>query len=192
MREITGFRESLLVRQNNQLPRLPVEAYRGRAYVFWTYTFEGRATGWLDEGFHRDFRELLLHVQSRYQLSCPVYTCMPDHFHFIWIGLSESSDQQRASTFLRKKLNERLTPLRLQRQPHEHVLREEERVRNVFADTVRYIRLNPQRAGLISEDATWPYAGAILPGYPNLNLGTDCFWTTFWKCHHAAESWLDS
>ena len=179
------------MQQKAQLPRLPPQFYRGHAYVFWTYTLEKRATGWLDKDFHRDFRELLLHTQSRYQLSCPIYICMPDHFHFIWIGLSESSDQLLASKFLRKLLNERLAPLRLQRQPHDHVLREDERVRDVFADTVRYIRLNPQRAGLIAEEATWPYAGAIIPGYPELYFGTDRFWPTFWKCHQAADCWLE-
>jgi len=179
------------VNKKSQLPRLLPEAYRGRAYVFWTHTLEDRATGWLDESFHRDFRELLLHAQSRYWLSCPLYTCMPDHFHLIWIGLSESSDQLLASKFLRKQLNERLAPLRLQRQPYDHVLREEERAESAFADTMRYIRLNPERARLIDEGSNWPYAGAIIPGYPNLNFGTEDFWPTFWKCHHAAGRWFE-
>ncbi|MFP4068905.1 MAG: hypothetical protein ACLFVC_01865 [Opitutales bacterium] len=174
-----------------QLPRLAPEAYRGHAYIFWTYTLENRAKGWLDESFHRDFRELMLHAQSRYRLSCPIYTCMPDHIHFIWIGLGTSSDQRLASTFLRKQLNDRLSPLRLQRQPHDHILREDERTRDTFADTVRYIRLNPQRAGLTTESSPWPYAGALLPGYPTLDFGTDRFWPTFWKCHQAAQRWLD-
>ncbi|MFO8026569.1 MAG: hypothetical protein R6U56_02765, partial [Opitutales bacterium] len=90
-----------------------------------------------------------------------------------------------------KQLNERLAPLRLQRQPYDHVLREEERERDAFAETVRYIRLNPERAGLILGGAAWPYAGAIIPGYPNLNYGTEAFWSTFWKCHQAAERWFE-
>ena len=179
------------MRHKGQLPRLNPKAYQGRAYVFWTYTLEDRATGWLDELFHRDFRELLLHAQCRYRLSCPIFTLMPDHVHLIWIGLSELSDQLLASKFLRKQLNECLAPLRLQRQAYDHVLREDERSRDVFADTVRYIRLNPERAGLIPEGAAWLYSGAIIPGYPNLNFGTEEFWSTFWKCHQAAERWFE-
>lgn len=179
-----------MVNPKRQLPRLNPEAYRGRAYVFWTHAMEGRATGWLDESFHAAFRELLLHALSRYRLSCPIYVCMPDHLHFLWIGLARGSDQLTASSFLRKQLNERLAPVRLQRQPHDHVLRKEERDQDRFADTVRYIRLNPERAGLVAESDDWPCAGALIPGYPDLKFGTEAFWPTFWKCHHAAENWF--
>ena len=65
----------------SKLPRLSREWYRGRAAVFWTHTMEDRATGWLDAGFHGQFREVLLHVCARYAVACPAYVLMPDHWH---------------------------------------------------------------------------------------------------------------
>ena len=175
-----------------QLPRLDPAFYRGPAYVFWTYTLDGRATGWLNRRFYYEFRELMLHAQSRYMLSCPVFVLMPDHLHFVWIGVTPDSDQLRASSFLRKQLNFLFAPLKLQRQPHDHVLTEDERVRDHFVDTVGYIRLNPERANLVERAADWPYAGALIPGYPDLKSETVAFWPTFWKCHLAYAAWLGS
>ena len=120
--------------QKSLLPRMPKEHYRGMAHVFWTYTVEGRATGWLDPDWHRDFREGLLHTLARYKLCCPIYMLMPDHIHFIWIGCAQESDQLTASSFFRRYLNARLAPARLQRQAHDHILREKERERQRFAE----------------------------------------------------------
>src|SRR5205823_847936 len=39
------------------LPRLAPEAYRGHAVVHWTLTLANRATGWLTDQFHQQFRE---------------------------------------------------------------------------------------------------------------------------------------
>lgn len=171
-----------------QLPRLDPERYRGYAHVFWTYTMEARATGWLSVGFHHAFRELLLHSQSRYRISCPIYVLMPDHMHFIWIGASLHSDQLKASTFLRKQLNAYFRPVRLQRQPHDHVLKEEERARGRFVDAVDYVRKNPERAALVEAASKWQYQGAIIPGYPDLKYGTEDFWDRFWRSHHAYQA----
>jgi hypothetical protein len=69
-----------------------------------TLTLERRATGWLDEKFHRHFRELLLHAAAREGLFCPVYGLMPDHLHLLWTGLRIGSDQRNAMKFRRKHL----------------------------------------------------------------------------------------
>lgn len=189
-RERTNPSPAISMRFRSQLPRLQPESYRGQVYVFWTYTIEQRASGWLDRGRHVDFREVHLHTLARFRLSCPVYVLMPDHLHFIWIGAHERSDQPLASTFIRKLLNQLLRPHRLQRQPHDHVLREEERRADRFADTVGYIRRNPERAGLVEAAADRAYQGATIPGYPNLGFGTEAYWETFWKCHNAYQASL--
>jgi REP element-mobilizing transposase RayT len=169
----------------SQLPRLPKDYYRGPAYVFWTYTIEGKVSGWLDPAFHTHFREVLLHCLARYCLACPVYVLMPDHMHFIWVGASSESDQLIASTFFRKVLNKRLSPVSFQRQAHDHVLRENEREIGRFADTADYIRQNPVRAGLVSEPKDWEYAGAMIPGYPDLAWNKPIFQERFWKSYQA-------
>ena len=42
---------------------------------------------------------------------------------------------------------------------------------------------NPVRAQLVQDAKEWMFAGAIVPGYPNLNPGADDFWETFWKLY---------
>ena len=77
----------------DHLPRLDPSSYRGTAWVHWTMTMHDRARGWLDDSMHRQVRELLLHTSSRYFLHCAGYCLMPDHAHFLWMGLWDGSDQ---------------------------------------------------------------------------------------------------
>lgn len=81
------------------LPRLAAGHYRGRAIVLWTHTVAKRATGWLDDRFHAAFREIMLHAAVREQLLCPVYTLMPDHARWVWMGVAEGSDQRSQLAF---------------------------------------------------------------------------------------------
>ena len=55
------------------LPRLQPEFYQGDAAVHWTLTVFDRGVGWLNDSFHSQFRELLLHVAAREGLLCPTY-----------------------------------------------------------------------------------------------------------------------
>lgn len=87
-----------------KLPRLKRHNYTGHAVVFWTLTLENRSRGWLTHNFHSKFREMMLHVAAREQLFCPVYCLMPDHIHFVWMGLRITSDQLNAIKFLRTQL----------------------------------------------------------------------------------------
>jgi len=147
---------------------------------------ENRANDWLLPEFHAAFRELMLHTAVREQLLCPIYTLMPDHAHVIWMGTSSESDQRNASVFLRKHLEPKLAPRRWQRQPHDHVLRDEERKRGAFAATCHYIAENPVRAGLVKDAAAWNYTGCVVPGYPDLHPLKDDFWEKFWRFYTAA------
>jgi len=165
------------------LPRLPREYYQGDAVVHWTLTVFDRATGWLTPNFHHQFRELMLHSSAREHLVCPVYCLMPDHIHLIWMGLSRDSDQINGMAFLRTYLEPELAPAKFQPQPHDSVLREEERKRNAFAQTCFYVTANPVRANLMTERDTWPFSGCIIPGYPKLNPPNENFWPTFWRIY---------
>lgn len=132
-------------------------------------------------------RELLLHTSSRHFLHCAAYCLMPDHAHFLWMGLWDGSDQLLASKFLRKHWNAALKPrgARLQPQAYDHVLREDERRPEAFEDTVIYVFNNPERAGLVGKWNDWPYLGTILPGYPDLpSAGFGDFWPRLWKIHN--------
>ena len=57
---------------------------------------------------------------------------MPDHIHLIWMGLEFDSDQLNGMSFLRRYLEPMLSPDKFQPQPHDHVLKQEERKRNAF------------------------------------------------------------
>lgn len=167
------------------LIRLDPANYRGRSYVHWSMTVQGRAVGWLDPLHHAMMRELMTHALSRFKLICPAYCLMPDHGHFLWIGWSESSDQKKAVALLREGWSAALrrSGRELQKQPYDHVLRREECARGTFSTVAYYVLENPQRAGLVACWQSYPFLGAMVPGYPRLDPRDEDFWEKFWRIH---------
>ncbi|WP_425398407.1 hypothetical protein [Aeoliella sp.] len=169
------------------LRRLPAGYYQGHAYVHWSLTIQGRRQGWLKPIFYYRFRELLTHTAFRYQICCPIFCCMPDHFHLLWIGFADDSDQRVAMRYFRRQLNATLKALgfELQSQGHDHVLTEEERERDAFETVVEYIARNPERAGLVEVDKfnVYPYSSCLLPGYPEIKPFVEDYWPTFWRVY---------
>lgn len=86
----------------DELRRLERPWYRGTAWVHWTMGIDGRERGWLTQSYHAALREVLIHICARYHLICPAYCLMPDHGHFLLMGLSDSTDQQVAVKFFRR------------------------------------------------------------------------------------------
>jgi putative transposase len=173
--------------KTSHLPRLDACNYLGCAWVHWTMTLKDRATGWLDSVMHRDVRELLLHTLARHHLHCAAYCLMPDHAHFVWMGLGARSDQLAAARFFRRHWNEKLRArgVTLQTQAYDHVLRVDERQPNAFEDAVLYVFHNPARANLVKEWQDWPYLGAVAPGFPQLPVvPIGEFWPRFWRIHN--------
>jgi putative transposase len=169
------------------LPRLPHEYYQGDAVVHWTLPVSKRKQGWLNTQFHASFRELMLHALAREGLLCPVYCLMPDHLHFVWMGLRLDSDQRNGMAFLRTYLEPELAPEKFQHQSHDHALKQEERRRDAFAHVCYYILENPLRAGLTENPRDWPFYGTLVSGYPALNPFDDDFWPKFWKIYAQAK-----
>jgi putative transposase len=183
------------------LPRLERPAYQGFAAVHWNMTVLPPIHGWLDERFHRDFRELLLHTGTRERVFCPAYCLMPDHLHFMWMGLSRQSDQLNGIKFLRTQLNRLLagdllekravdarpqpqSRWELQPQAHDRVLRENDRRQHTFANLCFYVLGNPVEARLVKRGQDWPFSGAVVPGYPDLYPYQPDFWELFWKLYY--------
>jgi hypothetical protein len=173
--------------EHDYLRRLPPESYRGQAYVHWSMTIDQRKTGWLIPIFYYKFREILTHSAFRYGLCCPIYCCMPDHLHLLWVGILDWCDQRLAARYFRKQLNPILEKLgvRFQKEPYDHVLREAERERSGFEEVFEYIARNPERAGLLPSDAyrTYPYTGCLLPGYPELQIWQSDFFDRMWRAY---------
>ena len=180
---------------HGSLPRLDPENYRGLACVHWSLTIDDRKTGWLKPIFYYKFRELLTHTCFRYGICCPIFCLMPDHMHLLWLGLVASADQRLAMKFLRKQLNVVLEKLgaQLQKQPFDHVLREDERQPVAFQNVVEYIARNPERKQLVPLDGfrEYPYTGCLLPGYPDLSPFQPDFWDVFdTLCSHLRREGL--
>jgi putative transposase len=173
--------------RNDHLKRLPAEYYRGLAFVHWSMTMENRKSGWLTPLFHCQFREILTHAAFRHGFCCPIYCCMPDHFHLLWLGIVSNCDQLLAARYFRKHLNLALETFgaRLQRESYDHVLRDEERRQSAFEKTVEYLARNPERKALVPLDSfrNYPYTGTLVPGYPELNLWRPDFWDRFWRAY---------
>jgi putative transposase len=173
--------------RDDYLKRLPPEYYRGQAYVHWAMSMEDRKTGWLIPIFYYKFREILTHTMFRYGLCCPIYCCMPDHIHLLWVGILDGADQRNAARYFRKQLNPILEKLgcRLQQQPYDHVVTEQERERDSFENVVEYIARNPERKQLVSVDGyrTYSFTGCLLPGYPEFTLWQPDYWERFWRAY---------
>jgi len=97
---------------------------------------------------------------------------MPDHLHFVWMGLENGSNQLNAMKYFRKRFNLVLEEqgVQLQDQSYDHVLRDDERQPEGFREICEYIARNPERAELIAPDqfASYPFSGCVVPGYPEL------------------------
>jgi putative transposase len=167
----------------DHLPRLGPAAYRGKAIIHWSFTMDERREGWLDDAFHQEFRWCLLHACARYTAACPVYCLMPDHMHLLIAGWDAATDQRLLVRFLRKHLAPMLAQRNVawQKQPYDHVLREQEREPGGFESVARYIMENPVRAALVGERSEWSFTGCVLPGYPELNLWMGDYWQRYWR-----------
>lgn len=182
-------------RDRDYLKRLPPEWYLGQAYVHWSLTMENRATGWLVPIFYYKFREILTHATFRFGFCCPIYCCMPDHIHLLWIGIRDECDQRKAMRYFRRQLKPVLEFFKVsfQLQAYDHVLREHEIERTAFEDVADYIARNPERCRLVPPDgyATYPYSGCLIPGYPELKPFESDYWGHFWRIYsHLRKSGL--
>lgn len=112
---------------------------------------------------------------------------MPDHAHFLWLGLDGECNQLNAAKFFRRHWNGLLEKrgVRLQLQSYDHVLDETERRPEAFEDTCLYIANNPQRGGLVSNWRDWEFSGSVVAGFPDLDpRDLTAFWSKFWKIHN--------
>lgn len=154
-------------------------------------TIDQRKTGWLSRAFYFQFREILTHTAFRHGIACPIYCCMTDHLHLLWMGITDASDQRLAARFFRTQLNIPLRELgyEFQTQAYDHVLRDDERQEAAFEAIAEYIARNPERAGLVPNDGyrEYPYTGCLMPGYPNLSPWQADYWELFWQLTRSFE-----
>lgn len=123
--------------KRDHLRRLDPAFYPGTAVVHWSMTIRDRKTGWLDSRMYCHVRELLAHSQFLQDIACPIFCLMPDHFHLMWIGILDSSDQRLAMRHFRKRFNTSLSKIgfELQDQAYDNVLGEGKRQNDDLIDT---------------------------------------------------------
>jgi len=168
-------------RYKGRLKRLDPVFYQAKCYVHWTFTIQGRETGWLTDEHHTAVREMLQQWLVRYHQCCPAYCLMPDHAHFVFIGLNDHADQLPLIREFSREWNKLLHPVQLATQAYDNVLREDDRANDGFPSLIHYILQNPVRKKLVDKWQEWPHSGTCLPGYPHLNMRKDYFWENFWK-----------
>ena len=113
-------------------------------------------------------------------LCVQLFCLMPDHFHMIWMGLFNESNQLLGMKHFRKSINESLRRIgyEFQDQSFDHVLEESERTEVAFRDVCDYIARNPERSELVPADgyASYRFSGCVVPGYPSLRPFDATYW----------------
>jgi putative transposase len=103
-------------------------------------------------------------ASSEGRMALLAYCFMPDHLHLLVRGESEGSNCRdfikRAKQYSGFRYSKAYGRKLWQRYGHDHVLRDDEKT----ADVVRYILLNPVRAGLCKRAADYPFANATVSG----------------------------
>ncbi len=177
-------------KRHDYLKRLPRAYYQGNAFVHWSLTMENRKSGWLTPIFYYKFRELLTHTMFRYGVTCPIYCCMPEHFHLMWLGLFPNTDQLTAMKYFRRQTNAVLRKIgfELQLQSYDNVLEEDDRERAAFEDVCEYIARNPERRRLVPIDRYMDYkfTDCLVPGAPELKVFEPGYWDSFWRIYVAS------
>jgi len=166
---------------SGRLHRLDASFYKGKHYVHWTFCIQNRKTGWLSPEHRQALLDDMRDWLVRYHLCCYGYCLMPDHGHFLLIGLNDRADQLAFVREFSRVWNRLLHPHRLARQAYDTVLRESDRQGSAFADLANYIWQNPVRLELVNDWRDWEHLGCVLPGYASLDPRKDYFRENFWK-----------
>jgi len=151
--------------------------------VHWVMSIRERRVGWLTASSHARLREILLHTANRYGFVCPTYCFMPDHAHFVWLGVNARADLFLAAKFFRHYSTPVIAPFAWQREPFDHVLRENERSRGALCSVCDYVLANPVRQHLAATSWQYAFSGALVPGFPDMHPSREDFWDVLWRAH---------
>jgi len=129
--------------------RLPDEAYAGFAAVAFTANVKQRNVLFVDDTIFKIFEDILLGELKSFCCSAYVYLFMPDHLHTIIAGEKEDANlKARVEMFKQRRgfwLYQNKKSYRWQKDYYDHVIRKDEDMNA----QIRYILLNPVRAGLV-------------------------------------------
>ncbi|MGV3614481.1 MAG: transposase [Fimbriimonas sp.] len=155
--------------------RLPDAAYVGQRAVSFTGCETDRRAVFASAAVVSALVPLLGEAASGEGCIVPIYCFMPDHFHILMFGLHDGSRPKVAMERFKHMAGSwaHYNPevgIHLQRNFYDRIVRRSEG----YAASVRYIALNPVRAGLAPDIESWPYTGSIGADLSETLL--DAFW----------------
>jgi putative transposase len=166
---------------SNTPPRFPEFLYVGQLRYFLTICVNLRAQVFTDAAVAKFVIAQFLQLAEAEGFEVLAYCAMPDHFHALVIGVTDASDLERFITRWKQatgywwKKQGHVKPL-WQRGYHDRILREADMTEPV----IRYILLNPVRAGIVSDPREYTLLGASNYDVPTL-LESSFVWTPPWK-----------
>jgi REP element-mobilizing transposase RayT len=149
-----------LVREQHH--RLPEQLYRGFHVVPFTACLKNKSEFFTRTDLFKTFEGILLSEMSRFESGAEIYLFMPDHFHALLRGESESADVLKAMREFKRKtgfwLSRNYESIHWQKDFYDHILRGNEEV----GTHVRYILNNPVRKGLVGSWKEYPFKGSTV------------------------------
>jgi REP element-mobilizing transposase RayT len=143
-------------------PRLSrlFSVYYDGAVFFVTFCTQNRRPLLANEPVHRSFSTFCSAAQERHIL-VGRYVIMADYLH-LFVHLPNPDHLSSWVKSLKNSLSKTLREQKIesphwQRNYFDHLLRSDESACQKW----EYVRLNPVRAGLVTEDSEWPYQGEI-------------------------------
>jgi putative transposase len=106
------------------------------------------------------------------------YCAMPDHLHFLAIGMSASSNLLNFVMHFKRECtiayHEYRTGPLWRKKFYDHILRDDD----FNGPVARYIRMNPVRAGLCTDARLYEFAGSFVADWPGIEA--EAPWTPPW------------
>jgi len=164
----------------NRVPRVKGFSYRGYQRYFITITTDFRARVFAHETHANALCLQISPFFAARNFEVIAYCVMPDHLHVLLEGTSDDADLREAVRAWKQRTGydwKTRTGARLW-QPgfHDRVLREGDDTSSI----VRYILLNPVRAGLAHSPGDYPWLGSLRYSLPELEEHAGQ-WVPEWK-----------
>ena len=117
---------------------------------------------YLDDDDRLPFMHSLRRLTLEYELSCPAFCMMPNHFHAIFEGARDAMSRlmHRLNGVHAQRFNERhdRSGHLFQSRFHAREIQDDEQ----FGRAIDYVWANPVRAGLCAEPHDWRWSGQVL------------------------------
>jgi putative transposase len=159
--------------------RLPRDYYVGLRRYFVTTVCADRQPLLSHAATAHGVIDVLRETSQHHGFATLAYCAMPDHLHFLAVGLTESSNLLNFVMHFKRRTTiahaERLGTRLWQKKFFDHILRESE----ANSAVAFYVRMNPVRAGLCDDPWKYEFAGAFSDDWSDLHAESP--WTPPWR-----------